>query len=447
MFRETLQLKTAGLRVVRPLTIDVLEGPDQGTRYGPLTYPIRIGAAQGNEIILNDPSVSRHHCTIEETSEGIVVRDAGSTNGVWIGGHRSLAVLLNQKSRITLGRTVLQLVLGHGTPEPLPEEPSGAFGRLVGRSRVMRSFLSNLARVAPTKVSVLIEGETGTGKELAARALHEEGPKPDAPFVIVDFGATSPTLIESALFGHEKGAFTGADIARKGAFAEADGGTLFLDEVGELPLDLQPKLLRALESQTVTPLGSVTPVPFSVRVVAATHRNLRRMVNEGTFREDLYFRLAVCPVRMPALRERTEDIAVLARSIYLEALDLLEETPAERPFIEPAAEAWLVRQAWPGNVRELRNVILRSVILGDLEDVQSGRLSGPLERAVSENNGTPVERVSLEQAKRTFERAYLLELLNRHNGNRTVAAKEADIHVKSLQRLVRRYGLKDEVPK
>ncbi|MEO1337145.1 MAG: sigma 54-interacting transcriptional regulator, partial [Myxococcota bacterium] len=372
-------MKSAGIRVVRPLIIDVLDGPDQGTRYGPLKYPIRVGAAQGNEILLNDPSVSRHHCTIEESAEGVIVRDAGSVNGVWVGGHRTLAVVLNETSRVTLGHTVLQFTLGEGAPEPVAAEPSGAFGRLAGSSRAMQSFLSSLARVSSTKVSVLIEGETGTGKELAARALHDEGPDADAPFVIVDFGATSQTLIESALFGHEKGAFTGADTARKGAFVAADGGTLFLDEVGELPLELQPKLLRALESRTVTPLGSVTPVPFSVRVVAATHRNLRRMVNEGTFREDLYFRLAVCPIRMPALRERAEDITLLARSIYLEALELLEESPATPPFIEPAAEAWLVRQAWPGNIRELRNVILRAVILGDLEDVQSGRLSKPLE--------------------------------------------------------------------
>ena len=444
--RETLQLRSASIHVVRPVILEVIEGPRRGARYGPHRLPIRIGAAPGNEVRLDDPSVSRHHCTIEEGKEGLVLRDTGSTNGVVLGGHRVMTAVVQDGSQIRLGQSVLQLKLGDGEPETSQTINTEAFGRLAGQSSAMQQLIRTLARVAPTRVPVLIEGETGTGKELAARALHEQGGRPSAPFVVVDLGATAPALIESALFGHEKGAFTGAETQRDGAFVAAHGGTVFLDEVGELPLDLQPKLLRALEAQTVTPLGAVQPQSFDVRVVAATHRNLQRMVNDGLFREDLYFRLAVCPVRVPSLKERREDIPILSQAIFLEALALLEETPAHTPQLEPGAVAWLQRQPWPGNVRELRNIIQRAVILGGLEDVQQGRLAEALDRAALGQYGTSTAPTSLEDAKRNFERAYLLELLRRHNGDRHAAADEADIHVKSLQRLVRRHGLKGEVP-
>ncbi len=434
------------MRVVRPLALELVEGPGRAINRGPHTLPVRIGSAAGNEIVLDDPAVSRYHCTIEETPDGVVVRDTGSTNGVWLGGQRVLIGLIDEGSQLRLGQTVLQLGFGEGRPEPASVPTLEAFQRLTGRSPAMQRCLRTLEKVAPTKMAVLIEGETGTGKELVARALHDASVGADRPFVAVDFGSTADAVVESVLFGHEPGAFAGADSARVGAFVAANGGTLFLDGVGELPLDLQPKLLRALETQTVTPLGSVGSVPFEVRVVAATHRNLRRMANEGTFREDLYFRLSVCPMRLPSLKERREDIPAIARSIFLEAIELLEETPAVLPELEPAAISWLQRQPWPGNIRELRNVMQRAVILARLEDVQAGRIAEALDRAAHGHFSASEAPTGLEAAKRNFERAYLLELLHRHRGRRAAAAEEAQIHIKSLQRLVRRHGLKGEIP-
>jgi two-component system response regulator GlrR len=444
---KTLQLPGQGLRVVRPTTILVVEGPDAGRRFGPLPFPIRVGSAPGNEVALSDPAVSRHHCALEEGPEGLAVRDAGSTNGVWLGGHRVRDALLVDGARLTVGASVLELHL-EGRPEVQRLTPERRFGRLMGRSPAMQVFLQTLERLAGTQLPVLIEGETGTGKEVAAWSLHEGGPRRAAPFVVVDCGAAAPSLIEAALFGHERGAFTGATEARPGAFVGAGPGTIFLDEIGELPLELQPKLLRALEARTVTPLGAHRPVPFSARVVAATHRDLRRMVNEGTFREDLYFRLAVCPVRVPPLRERREDVGPLARAFFKEALALLgelQEDDASGPELDPGALAWLERRAWTGNVRELRNVLQRAVILGQPEELAVGDLAPALRRATHEDRAPEGPRPSLEAAKRTFERGYLLELLRRHDGDQVAAAEETQIHVKSLQRLLRRHGLKDEV--
>jgi len=406
--------------------------------------PIRVGSGAGNELTLHDPTVSRHHFSIESGPSGFVLRDAGSTNGVWLGGHRVMLAVLEDNSRITLGRTVIEVRLGEAEVTSVSGE--SPFGRLFGASPSMQDFVHTLERVASTPLPVLVEGETGTGKEVVARALHDNGDRREGPFVVVDCGAAAPNLIESALFGHEKGAFTGADVARKGAFVAADGGTLFLDEIGELSLDLQPKLLRALEARTVTPLGAHTPIPFKTRVVAATHRDLRRLVNEGRFREDLYFRLAVCPVRIPPLRDRLDDVDLLARQFYREALQMLEDVPAPLPELDPDSTAWLRSRPWPGNVRELRNVLQRAVILGRREDICRGALA-PALRMATHDDRTPLGgRPGLEEAKKNFERAFLLDLLRRHQGDHRAAAEEAQIHVKSLQRLVRRYGLKDELP-
>ncbi len=442
--RETLQLRTTAVRITQPLLLEVVDGPDAGRRYGPLELPIRIGSAPGNEVVLSDPTVSRHHCTLEEASEGILLRDTGSTNGVRLGGHRVLIGVLIHGSSMTLGQTVLAVSFGEARPIS-PETTPASFGQLHTRSPAMQVFLRTLEQVAKTKVPVLIEGETGTGTEQVVEALHAQGPRPEGPLVVVDLGAASPTFIDRALFGHEPGELTGVEPPRAGALLAANGGTVFLDGIGDLPLELQPKLLRALESETVTPAGAAAAVPFEARIVAATHRNLRQMVNQGTFREDLYFRLAVCPVRAPALRERREDISMLAHEIFVDSLKLLEESPDPVPELEPAAVAWLERQPWPGNVRELRNVIQRAVILGAHEDVQAGRLMSSLEQIASEHlNDSP--RMTLETAKQIFVRSYLLDLLHRHHGDRAAAAFEADIHIKSLQRLVRRHGLKGEVP-
>jgi two-component system response regulator GlrR len=247
--------------------------------------------------------------------------------------------------------------------------------------------------------------------------------------------------VESELFGHVKGAFTGADTTRAGAFETAEGGTVFLDEIGELPLALQPKLLRVLESGTVKPLGAPKEKQVSVRVVAATHRDLRKMVNGGTFREDLYFRLAVCPVRVPPLRERLEDLPILARHFLARALAGAREGG---PAVEPSAEtlAVLRAQPWSGNVRELRNAVERAVILGDPEEVGRGELARALRELGGHERRSEPAHVPLEEAKRRFEREYLVKLLARYEGDITAAAGEADLHPKSLERLIRRHELR-----
>jgi DNA-binding NtrC family response regulator len=250
--------------------------------------------------------------------------------------------------------------------------------------------------------------------------------------VVFDCGAVAPTLAESELFGHVRGAFTGADADREGAFERAAGGTLFLDEIGELDSALQPKLLRALESKTVRRVGGAEERAVDVRVVAATHRDLRKMVNAGTFREDLFHRIAVFLLRVPPLRERPDDIEALAQHFLARALAGTDFSAA--PKITPASLSTLVSRAWTGNVRELRNVVERALVLGDLELAVAGDLSSGLAEREAEG-------LSLEEAKRRFERSYLVRLLARHDGDRAAAATEADVHVKSLGRLLRRHGL------
>lgn len=427
---------------MHPVGLRVVEGPDAGLEISACPPPVRVGSAVGNELTLTDPTVSRHHFSISAGPDGLLLEDAGSTNGVLLGGHRVRAAIVEDGSRIHVGRTVLEVQLGDAQISSL----SGAsrFGDLLASSTQMQEFLQTLQRVAPTQVPILVEGETGTGKELTARALHE-GSGCEGEFVVVDCGAAAPNLIESAFFGHARGAFTGAEVDRTGAFVAADGGTLFLDEIGELSLDLQPKLLRALEAKTVTPLGTTKPISFSTRVVAATHRDLRRMVNEGRFREDLYFRLAVCPVRIPPLRDRLEDVDLLARQFFREALGLLLEVPDPLPDLDVDTATWLRGRPWPGNARELRNVIQRAVILGRPQDVTRGALAPALRMATHDDRPAAGPRPGLEEAKKNFERTFLLDLLRRHQGDHKAAAEEAQLHVKSLQRLVRRYGLKDEI--
>jgi DNA-binding NtrC family response regulator len=301
---------------------------------------------------------------------------------------------------------------------------------LIGQSVAMRQVFERLARLATSDISVLITGESGTGKELAAQAIHEASPRRNGPLRIVDCGAISQGLIESELFGHVKGAFTGAERTREGAFVAASGGTLFLDEIGELPLDLQARLLGGLERRVIVPVGSNTPVPVDVRVLAATHRDLRRAVNQGTFREDLFFRLAGAIVVMPPLRERPEDIA-----LYVD--DFFEGNMA----IDAQALARLQAQPWPGNVRELRNALERAAVLGPDEVTSNDAASPPLQIAA-----TVDPRAEYKVAKALlldqFDRRYLESLLEQHDRNITRAAKAAGLDRVHLLRLLDRAGLR-----
>lgn len=458
------QVAVPAALTVREFHLDVREGPDAGKSFGPLLPPVRIGSAQGNDVVLTDPTVSRFHCAIERGRDGPLLVDTGSKNGTCLGPYRVREAYLGQDALIRLGQSLLGVRISSDA-RPLEISARKSFGALLGESHAMRVLFARLARLAHADVPVLIEGETGTGKELVARAIHSEGGRRDRPFVVVDCGAVAPSLVESELFGHLKGAFTGAESTRAGAFALADSGTLFLDEIGELPLSLQPKLLRVLETGMIKPLGAAREESVSVRVLAATHRNLRQMVNEGSFREDLYFRLAVLPVRVPPLRERLEDIPLLARHFLGRALgsaaalaaiagatqgeriaddtpDPASSPPGFGPELTPDSLAILQSEEWPGNVRELRNIIERAVIIGDMTEIVRGDLSRTLREQISMERRSEERPLELEEAKRRFERAYLIKLLARHENDLQAAAQEASVHPKSLQRLIRRHGLK-----
>ena len=410
----------------------------QDVRHGPFQPPIRIGSAAGNDVRLSDPAVSRHHCALERVGSGLRVRDSGSSNGTWISGVRVGHAWLTDGARLRLGET--ELTARRVRSLPVDMSLYHRFEGLIGDSQPMRELFALLERIAPREVPVLIEGETGTGKELVARAIHARSARSKGPFIIVDCGALAPTLVESELFGHVKGAFTGAGSAREGAFAAANGGTLFLDELGELDAALQPKLLRVLESGQFKPLGASTHQTTSIRLVAATHRDLRRMVNTDAFREDLYYRVAVCPISVPALRARPGDVAVLARHFLTRSLFGADADERAVPEIDPASVAMLQARGWPGNVRELRNAIERAVILSDPKDVERGDLRAGLGRTRSTAAGSTSS--TLEDAKRQFERQYLVELLARHGSDITSAAKAADVHPKSLTRLLRRHQIR-----
>ncbi|MCB9646831.1 MAG: sigma 54-interacting transcriptional regulator [Deltaproteobacteria bacterium] len=414
-----------GLRAERSFVLVV-----GATRHGPFERAASVGAAPSNQVVLPDPTVSRFHFEITRGALGLRVVDVGSTNGTFVNGVRVFDAVLEDGAELRAGDTRLRVEV-EPVPRYVQDDAPASFGGLIGESPAMRRLLELLVRLAAVDTPVLVQGETGSGKELVARALHDEGRRKAGPFVVFDCGAVAASLAESELFGHVRGAFTGADVERAGAFERAHGGTLFLDEIGELEPGLQPKLLRALESRKVRPLGGDKEREIDVRVVAATHRDLRQMVNAGTFREDLYHRLAVFALRVPPLRERPEDIAPLARHFLSRALagtdfakDALELTPASL--------ARLSARSFSGNVRELRNVIERALVLGDLESAARGDLEPGLAEPGAEG---------IEAAKRRFERHYLVRLLAKHSGDRAAAAEEAELHVKSLGRLLRRHGL------
>ena len=314
------------------------------------------------------------------------------------------------------------------------------FSEFVGRSPAMQKVIDTIAQVAETNVDVLIVGETGTGKELVARAIHESGPRSAGPFVPVDCGAIPENLLESEFFGYEKGAFTGADNRRPGLLEQADGGTFFLDEVGELPPLLQAKLLRTLQERSVRRIGGREEIPVDIRVVAATARNLPRMVAEKRFRDDLYYRINVVPIELPPLRDRGDDLGLLAEHF---AERYAREMQRPVPAISPEAYQVMRQYRWPGNVRELQNVIRRAIVLSqndviDVDDLPESLVASAAGDGSAKGKGFFAERA--EQIRR-FERQYLSNLLRRHGGNVKSAAEEACLPRGTLYRLMKNHGL------
>jgi DNA-binding NtrC family response regulator len=323
-------------------------------------------------------------------------------------------------------------------PAQAPDGEAGFFAGMVGRSPRMREIFALLKKVAPMDVSVVVTGETGTGKELVARALHDESPRRKGPFVVLDCGSIPEHLIESELFGHEKGAFTGATASREGAFERADRGTIFLDEIGELRVDMQPRLLRVLENHEVRRVGGSHVVGVDVRVVAATNRDLTKEVEAGAFREDLYFRLGVIHVQLPPLRARREDVPWLIEHALSRA-EVVRRHGEKR--VTPGAMKLLQSYAWPGNVRELVNVVSHLLTFSDGAEVDVSHLP----ERIQKDEEKPPAHVPFHEAKERvldkFEHEYLAALLERCGGNLSRAARESGLHRKSIERLAKKHRL------
>ncbi len=411
---------------------------------------IFIGSHPECDLCISEASISRHHAKIELDQNGYRLVDLGSKNGTFIGDVRVNDIYISPHMTFRCGTVDIDFDLGSDTIEVAISQKNH-FGDMLGQSVAMREIFGLLERVAPTPATVLVEGESGCGKELVAAAIRQHSDRADKPFVIFDCSAVSKDLIESELFGHVKGAFTGAISDRKGAFLQANGGTLFLDEIGELSLDLQPKLLRALENRMVRPVGSEKTYPIDVRVIAATNRSLAEEVTNGNFREDLYYRLAVIKVNLPPLRQRPEDLPLLIEH-FLDDASRKFKRPI--PNISFSTLQKLRAYSWPGNIRELKNFIERACLLSSNDRLETKFLNvKPQENPAAGEPGDTDAYVEMvlerqmpfKEAKQTiieqFESLYWKKLLESTKGNISKAARLADMHRKSVEYIVRKLNL------
>ncbi len=410
-------------------------GSKQEIEIGPETMV--VGRNEACDLVLDDRKVSAVHMELIATERGVRVRDLGSRNGTFVGDTRIGEVYLTKHGYIVCGDSTLEF--SPSNPEQVSVPDAAEFGPLVGSSAGMRAVFERLRKAAPTELTVLITGETGTGKELVAQAIHLASARSQKPFIVVDCGSIPPSLAESALFGHERGSFTGAVDKRISPFVEADGGTIFLDELGELPVDVQPKLLRALAEQRIKSVGSNTYRPVNVRVIAATRRDLVREVNAGSFRSDLYFRVAQLKVELPALRHRLEDLPALIRRMMG---DLGDAAAYER--ISHDALERLMRHDWPGNVRELRNLVAVAMAFGKEGPIDLAAHLNPLS---SPNESTPVRGRTFQDAKREvlarFERDYFTALYAECSGNVSEIGRRAAMERAHVRGYLRRHGIGD----
>ncbi|MCA9666346.1 MAG: sigma 54-dependent Fis family transcriptional regulator [Myxococcales bacterium] len=428
--------------MMQAATLLVRRGPDKGKRFELEAPRAVIGSGEHCELCLADGSVSREHLEVLAVEGGYLLRDLGSTNGTFVGGVRLREGIVSDTTAIELGETRVRLSPSDKVVE-VPVSARRSFGELHGESVAMRTVFAQLERVAPSDTTVLVVGESGTGKELAARSLHAASARQEAPFIIIDCGAMPPTLLEAELFGHERGAFTGADRARDGAFAEADGGTVFLDEIGELPIELQPRLLRFLERREVRRIGSTQHRVVDVRVIAATNRPLRADITAKRFREDLYYRLSVVTITLPPLRGRPEDIELLA-------LHFAERGGRDaRDVLSPALLAALGTHDWPGNARELRNVVERMLLFPELDAAQLIAAGDPA-TAGQPRGGVPslatLTDLPFHEARSQwqdrFEEAYLAAQLERAGGVVANAAEDCGLPRQTFHRLMKKHGLR-----
>jgi two-component system, NtrC family, response regulator HydG len=436
--RELTERSPSQVRETAQLALRVRSGGAEAVL--PLAAEMTVGKAPGNTLVLPDPFASGVHCRILRRGAGALVTDLDSTNGTWVNGMRVGSAEVGPGAWIRVGESELGLEIAR-------EDGARSFAGILSHATCMREVFDLIERVAPSLAPVAIFGETGTGKELVARAVHERSERSKGPFIPVNCAAISRELVESELFGHEKGSFTGATSARKGAFEEANGGTIFLDEIGELSADLQAKLLRTLELGEIKRVGSSRPFRVDTRVVAATHRDLRAMVKKGTFREDLYYRLCVIRVELPPLRSRKGDVRLLAEHFA--------RTHAPRGFKPQfALDAWarLDNHTWPGNVRELKNVIARAMLLRRGPTLSARDFmfdtGGDLAQAVREDVGAPTgaaaecdDAVLLPgKTLQQIELEVTYKALRRNGGNRRAAARELGLARSTMQKRAAELG-------
>ena len=427
--------------VRRQMRAYALRGGPDDTDLKVASTHCRLGTHPSNDLIVQHPTVSRFHLEIQAADQGYLVRDLGSTNGCFIDGLRVREAYLPEKAMLRLGDVTLSFEVT-GERQELPWSEREEFHGVVGQSPALREVFATLERAAPTDATVLILGESGTGKERVASAVHQASHRSTGPLVVLDCAAVPANLMESELFGHERGAFTGADRRKEGRFKEAHGGTLFLDEIGELPLEMQPRLLRVLETRQVRPLGATATEQVDVRLVAATNRDLAREVNRGSFREDLYYRLAVVQVTVPPLRSRPEDLRPLVQHFVGQFTSPGQAAEILRGISE---DNWrrLEQLPWSGNVRELRNFIERTLIMSG-GPIQTGHIPAAADAGAAPAGAAPADldrpfTQHKAEVVAAFERAYLLGQLARHDNNVSAAARGAGMDRMNFKRLLKKY--------
>jgi transcriptional regulator with GAF, ATPase, and Fis domain len=440
--------------------VRVTGGPDKGKVCPIEGHRILVGTGEDNDLVVTDTHVSRDHLEFRVQDRGYLALDLNSTNGTFYRGAQIQEAMLSPSAEVRIGSTTLRLEVGKAVNELVT--PVESFDKLVGVSPAMQEVYGLLSVVAPTDATVLIEGETGTGKEVVAEALHRRSPRADNPFQVLDCGAIPANLIESELFGHERGAFTGAVGERSGIFERARGGTVFLDEIGEIALPLQSRLLRVLDEREVKRLGGDIYRKVDVRLVAATNRNLAEEVQQGRFRDDLYYRLAVIQIVVPPLRQRRDDIPLLARHFLWQAGCVTPDT-----VLTPELQKALMSRQWAGNIRELRNTIERAVLLTDtsggrhpLQELMPESLEDEpptvlrpdpdpptattnrnwLTRALPEELLRRPYKEGKDELFRLFEAVYIERLVEEHGHNLSRLAREAKVDRQIIRRMLRRYG-------
>jgi DNA-binding NtrC family response regulator len=436
MSNPTTRLRQRPTIPVKTLRVEVVAGVDQGRSLETDQELLTVGTAESNDLTLSDDTVSRFHLELTRGADGVSVSDLGSSNGTLLGSARIERGVVPPGTELVLGNTRLAIRDGSGAAVEVSAE--GELDDLKGETEIMRRLMAQVTTAARSNAAVLVVGESGTGKELVARALHEHGPRAEGPFVTLDCGSLAPNLVASELFGHERGAFTGAERQHIGAFERADKGTLFLDEIGELPAELQPQLLGALERRRFRRVGGRSEIAVDVRIVGATNRDLRAEVNAGVFRLDLYYRLAVVTLRIPPLRERSADIPLLVDHFLKEC----GHSGGIETVLSEATLRALTSHRWPGNVRELRNWVEATLAMGESPELSPNSVvGGGALRADANLLDQPYK-----DARRTlledFEHRYLKHLLEATGGNVAQAARRAQMDRTYLIKLIQRHALR-----